>query len=63
MHVNWKNALVNRNSLSDWIKQQNLGICSFEETYLLKDYKKFKKDKNKICLTIVTEEKLRYVAI
>lgn len=38
-------------------------MCSFKETCLLKSYKKFKKDKNKICLTIVTKEKLCYVAI
>lgn len=64
MHVNWENAPVNRNSLSDWIKQQNLVICcSFKEASLLKGCKKFKKDKTKMCLTIVTKEKLCYVAI
>lgn len=63
MHVNWENAPVNGNSSSYWIKQQNLVICSFKETYLLKGYKKFKKDKTKICLTIVTKEKLCCVAI
>lgn len=63
MHVNWENAPVKRNSLSDWIKQQNLVICSFKETYLLKGYKKCKKDKTKICPTIVTKEKLCYVAM